>query len=44
MKKIDLGIMVVIVLVVLFKVVLRLVLEVENVASGNKQCLAAVVH
>ena len=35
--------MAVIVLVILFKVVLWLVLEVENVASGNKQHLAAVV-
>ena len=35
--------MVVIVLVILYKVVIWLVLEVENVASGNKQYLAAVV-
>ena len=35
--------MVVIVLVILYKVVIWLVLEVENVASGNKQHLAAVV-
>ena len=35
--------MAVVVLVILFKVVLWLVLEVENVASGIKQYFAAVV-